>query len=144
MRRFLKPLILIAIGGLLYVLIEFMWRGYSHWTMFFVGGLAFWMIGCINEHVDWDMPLWKQMAIGALIVTCIEFLSGFIINIVLGWQVWDYSGLPFNVLGQICLPFSIIWFFISLLAILLDDYLRYWLFGEEKPHYVLIKKGRKK
>lgn len=138
MRRLLKPLILIAIGGLLYVLIEFMWRGYSHWTMFFVGGISFWMIGCINEYIEWDIPLWKQMGIGALIVTCIEFLSGFLINIVLGWQVWDYSDLPFNVLGQICLPFSIIWFFVSFLAIVIDDWLRYWLFREEKPHYKFI------
>lgn len=135
MRRLAKPLVLIWTGGLSYVLIEFMWRGYSHWTMFFVGGVAFWMIGCINEYIDWDMPLWKQMAIGSLIITCLEFISGFLINIVLGWQVWDYSDLPFNVLGQICLPFSIIWFFVSLPAIIVDDYLRYWLFGEEKPHY---------
>lgn len=138
MRRALKPLILIAIGGLLYVLIEYLWRGYSHWTMFIVGGLAFWMIGCINEYIEWSMPLWKQMAIGSLIVTCLEFISGFLINIVLGWQVWDYSNLPFNILGQICLPFSTIWFFISFLAIVADDYLRYWLFGEEKPHYHII------
>lgn len=138
MRRALKPLILIAIGGLLYVLIEYLWRGYSHWTMFIVGGLAFWMIGCINEYIEWSMPLWQQMAIGSLIVTCLEFISGFLINIVLGWQVWDYSNLPFNILGQICLPFSIVWFFISFLAIVADDYLRYWLFGEEKPHYQFI------
>lgn len=138
MRRLLKPLILIVIGGLLYVLIEHLWRGYSHWTMFFVGGISFWMIGCINEYVDWDMPLWRQMTLGALIVTCIEFLSGFLINIVLGWKVWDYSDLPFNVLGQICLPFSIIWFFVSFLAIVIDDWLRYWLFREEKPHYKFI------
>lgn len=138
MRRALKPLILIAIGGLCYVLIEHLWRGYSHWTMFIVGGLAFWMIGCINEYIEWSMPLWQQMAIGSLIVTCLEFISGFLINIVLGWQVWDYSNLPFNILGQICLPFSIIWFFISFLAIVVDDYLRYWIFKEEKPHYHII------
>lgn len=138
MRRAVKPLILITIGGLLYVLIEHLWRGYSHWTMFFVGGMAFWMIGCINEYIDWNMSLWKQMAIGSFIITCLEFVSGFLINIVLKWQVWDYSDLPLNILGQICLPFSIIWFLVSLLAIIADDYLRCWLFGEEKPHYKFI------
>ena len=75
------------------------------------------------------------MLIGACIVTFMEFISGYIINIKLGWQVWDYSNLPFNIMGQICLPFSIIWFFISLVAIVVDDYLRYWLFKEERPHY---------
>ena len=81
------------------------------------------------------MKLWKQMLIGACIVTFMEFISGYIINIKLGWQVWDYSNLPFNIMGQICLPFSIIWFFISLVAIVVDDYLRYWLFKDERPHY---------
>ncbi len=81
------------------------------------------------------MKLWKQMLIGACIVTFMEFISGYIINIKLGWQVWDYSNLPFNIMGQICLPFSIIWFFISLVAIVVDDYLRYCLFKEERPHY---------
>lgn len=137
MRRALKPLILIGIGGALYVLIELLYRGYSHWTMFLVGGLAFFLIGLINEYIDWEMPLWEQMAIGAVIVTAIEFVAGVIINIVLEWQVWDYSNLPLNILGQICLPFSIIWFFVSLLAIVVDDYLRYFIFGEEKPHYCL-------
>lgn len=105
--------------------------------MFLVGGLAFFLIGLINEYIDWEMPLWEQMAIGAVIVTAIEFVAGVIINIVLEWQVWDYSNLPLNILGQICLPFSIIWFFVSLLAIVVDDYLRYFIFGEEKPHYCL-------
>ena len=30
-------------------------------------------------------------------------------------SVWDYSGVPQNVLGQICLPFSAIWFVFGLL-----------------------------
>ena len=75
------------------------------------------------------------MLIGSCIATVIEFISGLIINVWLGLDVWDYSNLPLNVMGQICLPFSIIWFFMSLLCIVLDDYLRYWFFGEEKPHY---------
>lgn len=45
----LRPLVLIGIGGLLYVLIELAFRGRSHWTMFLVGGLCFWLIGLINE-----------------------------------------------------------------------------------------------
>lgn len=107
--------------------------------MFLVGGIAFYLIGCINNYIDWNMPIVKQMAIGSLIITCLEFISGFFINIVLGWQVWDYSNLPFNILGQICLPFTLLWFLVSAFAIVLDDYLRYWLFGEQKPYYILFK-----
>lgn len=137
MRKIIKPFILIAIGGLIYTSIEMLYRGYSHWTMFLVGGLAFYMIGYVNEYIQWDMPLYKQMAIGMLIITCLEFITGFIVNIILKWNVWDYSNVPFNVLGQICLPFCAIWYFLSLVGIILDDYIRYWLFDEEKPTYKL-------
>lgn len=131
----LRPLILICIGGLLYILIEILFRGHSHWTMFCVGGLCFWLIGLLNEILPWEMLLWKQGIVGAVIVTTVEFISGCIINLWLGWNVWDYSDMPFNLLGQICLPFSIAWIGLSAVAIVIDDYLRYWLFGEEKPHY---------
>lgn len=133
--RALRPLLLIGIGGLLYVLVELAFRGRSHWTMFLVGGLCFWLIGLINEVLTWEMPLWKQCIIGAVIVTAMEFLAGCIINLWLGWDVWDYSNMPFNVLGQICLPFSLLWVLASAVAIVLDDHLRYWMYGEEKPHY---------
>lgn len=133
----IRPLILIGIGGLIYVLIELAFRGRSHWTMVIVGGLCFWLIGLINEVFPWEMPFWKQCIIGAAIVTAVEFLSGCIINLGLGWNVWDYSNIPFNILGQICLPFSLIWILISAVAIVIDDHLRYWIYGEEKPHYIL-------
>lgn len=133
--RALRPLVLIGIGGLLYVLVELAFRGRSHWTMFLVGGLCFWLIGLINEVLPWEMPLWKQCIIGAVIVTAMEFLAGCVINLWLGWDVWDYSNMPFNVLGQICLPFSLLWILLSAVAIVFDDHLRYWMYGEEKPHY---------
>lgn len=135
--RAVKALVLWGIGGLLYICCELLFRGHSHWTMFIVGGICFVLIGVINEIIPWEMSIWQQTLIGAAIVTAVEFVSGCIINIWLGWAVWDYSDMPLNVLGQVCLPFTIIWLFLSVAAIILDDYLRYWLFGEEKPHYIL-------
>ena len=137
LKQFLKYLILGNIGGIVYVIIELLYRGHSHWTMYLVSAISFILIGLINEFIRWDMKLWKQMLIGAAIVTAMEFISGYIINIKLGWHVWDYSSLPFNIMGQVCIPFSIIWFFISFIAIVADDYLRYWLFDEEEPRYYL-------
>lgn len=134
-KNIIKYLILGIIGGFTYVLIELLYRGHSHWSMFAVSAISFILIGLINEFISWDMELWKQMLIGSGIVTILEFISGYILNIKLGWHIWDYSNVSFNILGQICLPFSIVWFFISLIAIVADDYLRYWLFDEEKPHY---------
>ncbi|MBS6296346.1 MAG: hypothetical protein KH416_09515 [Dialister sp.] len=136
--RAVRPLVLCSIGGLLYVLCEFIFRGRSHWTMFLVGGLCFWLIGLINEVIPWEMPLWKQCIIGAVIITTVEFIAGCIINIGLGWQVWDYSGLPFNIMGQVCLPFAVLWVVVAAVGIVLDDYLRYWIFRQEKPLYKLF------
>ena len=135
MKAILKAIILMAVGGMLYALFEIGFRGYTHWTMIIVGGICFYLIGLINEVIPWEMEIWKQCVIGSLVVTAVEFVSGCIINLWLGWGVWDYSDMPFNILGQVCLPFSALWVLLSALAIILDDYLRYLLYHEEKPHY---------
>lgn len=135
MKAILKAIILMAVGGMLYALFEIGFRGYTHWTMIIVGGLCFYLIGLINEIIPAQKKIWKQCLIGSLVVTAVEFVSGCIINLWLGWGVWDYSDMPFNILGQVCLPFSALWVLLSALAIILDDYLRYWLYHEEKPHY---------
>lgn len=133
-----KYLILLTIGGGIYVVIELLWRGYSHWTMFLLGGLCFICCGLLNEIIPWEMALSKQMMIGAVIVTALEFLTGLLVNRKLGWNVWDYSHVPFNILGQVCPIFMIAWYYLSGVAIILDDYLRYWLFHEDKPKYKLF------
>lgn len=137
MYRNLKNLLLIGIGGLLYILVELAWRGYSHWTMFLLGGLCFFLNGLINEVVPWCMPIWEQVLIGTINITILEFVTGCIVNLWLGWGVWDYSRLPGNVLGQICPQYVLLWVPISLSIILLDDWLRYWILEEERPHYCL-------
>lgn len=134
-KQAIKILILASIGGLLYICTELMWRGHSHWTMFLLGGICFAFIGAINEYIPWYMALWKQTLIGVVIITSLEFVTGCIVNLWLGWNVWDYSNVPLNVLGQICVPYVLLWIPMSLAAILTDDYLRYWIFKEEKPHY---------
>ncbi len=137
MRQYLKELFLAAAGGLLYIILELVWRGHSHWTMFALGGLCFALIGLINELIPWCMPLWKQALIGAAIITGLEFLTGCIVNLGLGWHVWDYSGMPLNLLGQICILYILLWIPVSLIAIILDDWLRYWMFDEDRPRYCL-------
>lgn len=136
----LKYLFLLVVGGITYVGIEILWRGYSHWTMFLLGGLCFICCGLLNEIIPWNMVLSKQMLIGAVIITTLEFIVGCIVNLKLGWNVWDYSNLPLNICGQVCPIFFIAWYYVSGLAIILDDWLRYWIFHEEKPHYKLLSK----
>ena len=125
-------------GGLLYILIELAWRGHSHWTMFVLGGICFLALGLINEVLPWETPLWEQILIGAILITCLEFLTGCIVNLLLGWEVWNYSDMPGNILGQICPQYFILWLPVSLIWIILDDWLRYIWWGEEKPRYRLL------
>lgn len=134
----LKMAVLLLIGGLIYCGIEVAWRGHTHWTMGVVGGICFVLIGGINELFPWTMPLWKQGLIGAGIVTAAELVAGLILNVWLGLGIWDYSAMPLNFMGQICLPFCLLWILLSVVAVVLDDWLRHWLFGEERPHYVLF------
>ncbi len=134
----LKAAILAAIGGGIYILIELVWRGHTHISMFILGGICFVAIGLLNELFLWEFGFLWQAIMGAGIVTVLEFITGLIVNVWLCLNVWDYSNLPFNILGQICLPFSIAWVGLSAVAIVVDDYLRYWIFGEEKPHYKFI------
>lgn len=133
----LKDTFLFLIGGDIYILIEIGYRGYSHWTMFILGGICFLSLGYINRFLPWTTPLPAQMLIGMGIITTLEFATGCIVNLWLGWHVWDYSNVPLNLWGQICLPASIGWYFLSVVGIVLDDYLRYWIFSEDKPRYCI-------
>lgn len=135
MKKVLMLLWLFTIGGGLYLCIEIAWRGHSHPAMIFVGGLCFVLIGLINERLTFDMSLLLQALIATGIVLIVEFFSGVLLNIVLQLHIWDYSDLPFNLLGQIQLYYAGAWYVLSLIGIIIDDYLRYWLFGEEKPRY---------
>ena len=130
-----KYAFLFFIGATIYVIIEKLYRGYSHWTMFLLGGICFIALGLIDEVIPWDMPLLLQMFIGGMIITVLEFITGCVVNLWLGWNVWDYSELPFNLWGQISLFSSIVWVGLSLVGIVLDDFIRWKFFDEEKPHY---------
>jgi len=133
-----KELVLFLIGAALYVMIELLWRGYSHWTMLILGGVCFVCLGLINEIIPWNVALWKQALLGASIITILEFITGCIINIYFKLNVWDYSNMRFNILGQVCLVYFILWIPLSTVGIILDDYLRHWIFREEKPHYKIF------
>lgn len=134
----MEYLTMFFIGGLFYYATEVIYRGYSHYTMFFAGGLIFILIGLENQKIRWEWALTSQMLVACITITVCELLCGFIVNICIGMNVWDYSMKPYNFAGQICLLNTVLWFFYSLIAILADDYLRYWLFGDEKPKYKIM------
>ena len=67
-----------------------------------------------------------------------EFITGCIVNLWLGWNVWDYSNLRFNLLGQTSLTFALLFLPICAFAIVFDDYIRYLFFNEEPPRYKFL------
>lgn len=133
-----KAAILFIVGGFAYVIVELLWRGHTHWSMAIAGGLCFIIVGGINELFSWSMPLILQGTIGSAAITVVEFIFGLVFNIWLDLNVWDYSNMPLNIMGQICIPFMLLWIPLSIVAIVLDDWLRYWWFGEERPRYKIL------
>lgn len=147
-------LLLFLIGGSVYTLLEVLWKGQSHWTMFLLGGICFVIMGLLNEYkIPWHWCLLRQAVVSACIITVFEFFTGCVVNLWLGWNVWDYSSLPFNILGQVCLYFFLLWILLSMSGIVLDDWIRYWRYlfikkwdpwkldytiPRERPHYKLI------
>lgn len=132
---FIKYLILFLLGGYTYYAIEILWRGYSHYSMIICGGICFIYAGLQNEQVEWDYPFWKQVLRVEAFILSAEFITGCIVNLWLGLNVWDYSGLPGNILGQTCPQFALLFLPLSAIAIIVDDFIRWKWFGEEKPRY---------
>lgn len=143
--------VLFLIGGRVYTWIEILWRGFTHWSMFLLGGGCFVIMGLLNEYkFKWKQSLFMQSLISAIVITILEFFTGCIVNLWLRWNVWDYSGLSFNLLGQICLQYFLLWIPLSMIGIILDDWIRYILYfilhkvfpkmeKRERPKYILFR-----
>ena len=116
---------LFCTGGVLYNLIEIAWRGYTHWSMFFVGGACFHIMGRIQKSPYIKRTL-SRCALCSAAVTAVEYVSGCLVNLVLKLNVWDYSALPLNLHGQVCALYAVLWGGLSLIA---------------RPVYRLLKKA---
>ena len=112
MKKLKEDTFLFIVGGILYSLMEISFRGFTHWTMTLTGGVCLVLMYRADMKFE-KARLWQKCLMGSVIITTLEFIVGCIDNIAFNWDVWDYSKTPFNFMGQICLPFSIIWFVIS-------------------------------
>ena len=115
-KRLKNDIAIFTIGGLSYALIEILWRGYTHWTMIITGGICFLVLFRVFSRIT-HAKLWQKCAAGAAIITAIEFAAGCIVNLWLQMDVWDYSFLPLNLFGQVCLLYTFLW---ALLCIILS------------------------
>ncbi len=96
--------------------LELLWRGWSHVSMFFAGGTCFVLFGALNRTGLW-FPL--RAFLGAVAITAIELFVGLTVNA--DYHVWDYRAMPFQYRGQICLPFSLLWYPVSTAGIWLHE-----------------------
>ena len=115
-----KNCLLFYTGGAAYLILELLYRGRSHGSMFLAGGACFLLIGHLNR-VQPKLPLPLRPLVGAGIVTAVERATGLLANREYG--VWDYRDQPGNFLGQICPLFSALWVPLSLMALVLFGYL---------------------
>jgi len=112
--KFLRTCILFYMGGSAYMFLEFLWRGRSHGSMFLLGGLCFLLVGGAVGKQN-RLPLALRLVLGAGIITGLELVTGLLVN--RDYRVWDYRNQLWQFAGQICLPFSLLWIPVSLLAI---------------------------
>ena len=123
MNNFYENAQVFLIGALLYNGTEVLFRGFTHWTMFLAGGLCVTALYNVFLRLE-NIALWKKCLIGTTVITIVEFAFGCIFNLILKWDVWDYSGHSFHLWGQVCLLFTVFWFILSAPLVWLTKHLQ--------------------
>ena len=99
-----------GVGFVGYPILELLWRGHTHISMAWAGGLALlWMAWLSARPIV--LPLAALLA--AFGVGVIELGIGSYVNLYLGLGVWDYSALPYHLWGQVCPEYMALWFLLS-------------------------------
>lgn len=137
-KKISEYLFLWTLGGAIYYCIEIVYRGFSHWSMFVLGGLCFVFFAQQGMWAGWREPLWKQVLWSTVFVSSCEFITGIFVNRILGWNVWDYSDQPFQIMGQICLAYTIMFSGLCALGIILSGYALHYLYGEKDPGFHVL------
>lgn len=105
--------VVFLLGGVIYGMIEVVWRQHTHWTMVLLGGLCFLTLFKLFGKME-NYSLLEKCVVGAVVITALEFTTGYIVNIVFHMSVWNYSKMPFNLLGQVCILYSTLWGFLCI------------------------------
>ena len=140
--RIIKFIVLFSFGFFAYMLIELIYRQYTFILMGVCGGIAIVLLDQINDKISWDTDILIQGACGSLIITFFEYVIGeLFLNGVLP-VMWDYSNVFLNYKGIICLPFSLVWVGLSIVAVVIADAINYYLLDDEEvvPYYKLFGK----
>lgn len=114
--KYVRVFFVFGVGCLVYTAVELLWRGRTYAAMSVAGGLSLTVICFVRDLYAPTVPSAVRCMSDAFFVCVIEYLFGFVFNIVLGMKMWDYSGLPFNIYGQICPTYFILWLFLCALG----------------------------
>lgn len=129
--RAAEVMLILFFGGVVYCALEVLWRGRTHISMAVCGGVCFFVLYELQKNAGFSgLSLPFRALCGAIIITAAELITGCIVNLGLGLEVWDYSRLPLSFLGQICLPYSVLWFFLCFAIFPVCDLLRRFVFGK--------------
>lgn len=116
----IKYSMIFFIGGICYGLLEVVYRGHTHPSMVVAGGICFTVIVLLDNMLRDRVNILLLALLGGVVITCVELVFGLIFNVWFKMGVWDYSSAPFNLYGQVCLPFSLLWVAVSLFAIIIN------------------------
>lgn len=131
------------VGFWLYIIIEICFRGFSYPVSGLMGGIAIVVLDRINDDISWNIDLCIQAMIGANLITFMELIIGTIAKYTpLLPVMWDYSNLPLNYHGVICVPFYFAWAALSIVAIFIADAINYYIFMDTICPYYLIFGGQ--
>jgi uncharacterized membrane protein len=112
-------LFVFLVGGFAYSLTEILYRGETHWTMLITGGVV--MMGLYFIRVKFsDYNIFMRLWFGTIWIIFVEFTVGLLVNIILGWNVWDYSDIWGNIMGQVCIVYGLLWYGICIPAEILN------------------------
>ena len=121
--RGMRAALIFAVGAVGYPMLELIWRGETHVLMSLAGGVCLLAIYAISR-LPRRLTLPAKALFGAAVITSVELAIGLVANRGLGMDIWDYSHLPLNFMGQICLLFSVVWFLLCLMLLPLCSRLR--------------------
>ncbi len=132
----IKNIILWGTGGILYYYMEILFRGYSHISMIVCGGICFLLVGNMGNTIliskgNNIKSIMCIIIMGACIITAAELVTGLFVNVYLKMDVWDYSEIKYNFMGQICPLFSVLWGAVSLPCVYLSGVIRKIIFNEK-------------
>lgn len=142
MKKFIGKLGLFLSCGFIYCMIEILFRGWSHWSMFVLTGfLGVFCVDSINNTLSFDCDYIVQIIISTILCTIGEGISGIILNVWLQLNVWDYSKMAFGTFffGQCNVLFCFAWMLIiSIIIFYCDAYNYYILKIEPCPYYIIF------